>query len=220
LEEGAVGLTDPAGPPGSTLEHLLCHASGVAFDDDTVLAEPGRRRIYSNRGIEMAAGHVAAATGIDFRAYVGEAVLGPLGMNSTSLDGSPAAGARGPLGDLIALAAELRRPTLVARPTLELATTTTFPGLAGVLPGFGRQEDNAWGLGVEIRAAKSPHWTGSANSASTFGHFGRSGSFLWVDPAVGTALVALSSEPFGPWAARAWPELSDAVLTAEGARAG
>ena len=52
----------------------------------------------------------------------------------------------------------------------------------------------------------------AANSAATFGHFGQSGSFLWVDPAAGLACAALADRPFGEWAAQAWPELSDGVL--------
>ncbi len=32
VEEGAVELDQPAGPSGSTLRHLLAHASGVGFD--------------------------------------------------------------------------------------------------------------------------------------------------------------------------------------------
>ena len=87
-----------------------------------------------------------------------------------------------------------------------------FPGLAGVLPGFGRFDPCDWGLGFELRDAKDPHWTGRRNSPATFGHFGQSGSFLWVDPAVGVACGALGDGAFGPWAARAWPRLADAVL--------
>jgi CubicO group peptidase (beta-lactamase class C family) len=87
-----------------------------------------------------------------------------------------------------------------------------FPGLAGVLPGFQRFDPCDWGLGVEIRGSKQPHWTGPANSPATFGHFGRSGSFLWVDPVAGRACVGLADRPFGPWAARAWPVLADAVV--------
>jgi hypothetical protein len=48
----------------------------------------------------------------------------------------------------------------------------------GVVPGFGRQSRSDWGLGFEIRDRKAPHWTGQRNSPPTFGHFGRSGSFL------------------------------------------
>ena len=213
VEEGSVSWDEPAGPPGATLRHLLAHASGLAPDDDRVLAPPGQRRIYSNRGIEMAADHVAAGTGMDFARYVAEAVLEPLGMIGTTFTGSPAAGAAGPLMDLLALAGELLAPRLVHRTTLDTATAVAFPGLAGVLPGFGPQDPNDWGLGVEVRDSKSPHWTGRLNSPRTFGHFGRSGSFLWVDPDAGAALCSLAGRPFGPWAAEAWPVLSDAVLS-------
>jgi CubicO group peptidase (beta-lactamase class C family) len=92
------------------------------------------------------------------------------------------------------------------------ATTVAFPGLDGVLPGFGRQRPNDWGLGFELRDAKSPHWTGATNSTATFGHFGRSGTFLWVDPVAGLACACVTNRDFGPWAAEAWPILSDAVV--------
>jgi CubicO group peptidase (beta-lactamase class C family) len=118
----------------------------------------------------------------------------------------------GTLHDLVQLARELLAPTVVHPTTLERATAVAFPGLAGVLPGFGRQDPCDWGLGVEVRGTKHPHWTGSANSPSTFGHFGQSGSFLWVDPAAATALVVQTDRDFGPWAAEAWPAVSDGVL--------
>jgi CubicO group peptidase (beta-lactamase class C family) len=214
VEEGTVSWDDPAGPPGATLAHLLSHASGVAPDGPAVLAQPGRRRIYSNYGIEVAAEHVALAAGMSFSAYAQEAVVEALGMAGTSFTGSPASGASGPLRDLMRVATELLTPTLVGAETLDRATSVAFPGLAGVLPGFGRQDPNDWGLGVEIRAQKDPHWTGRLNSPRTFGHFGQSGAFLWVDPVAGVALVSLSERSFGPWAATAWPALSDEVLGA------
>ena len=83
--------------------------------------------------------------------------------------------------------------------------TVQFPGLDGVLPGFGKQTPNDWGLGFELRDAKSPHWTGARNSPRTFGHFGRSGTFLWVDPDAGVALACLTDRNFGDWAKEAWP---------------
>jgi CubicO group peptidase (beta-lactamase class C family) len=81
-----------------------------------------------------------------------------------------------------------------------------------VLPGFGRQDPCDWGLGVELRDGKHPHWTGRRNSPQTFGHFGQSGSFLWVDPVAGVACAGLADRDFGPWAADAWPDLADRVL--------
>ena len=81
-----------------------------------------------------------------------------------------------------------------------------------MLPGFGVQRPNDWGLGFEIRGTKSPHWTGSTNSGRTFGHFGQSGTFIWVDPARDLALVMLAERNFGDWAYERWPALSDAVI--------
>lgn len=211
VEEGATAWEEAAGPPGATLRHLLSHASGLAPDSEDVLSPPGRRRIYSNRGIEVAADHVARAAGMPFAVYVKEAVLEPLGMAATTV-GNPAHGAAGTLVDLMKLAGELQQPSLVAATTLAEATAPAFPGIPGVLPGFGPQPDNSWGLGVEIRDHKQPHWTGRLNSPRTFGHFGRSGSFLWVDPDAGVATASLAGRPFGDWAAQAWPAFSDAVL--------
>ena len=211
LEEGTVDLDDPAGPPGSTLRHLLSHASGLQTDGDKSIAEPGRRRIYSNTGIEVAARLLEEQTEMAFAEYFAEAVARPLGL-AGRIAGSPAHSYRGPLADLLRLGRELLRPTLVAAETLAEATTVQFPGLVGVLPGFGRMEPNDWGLTFELRDAKSPHWTGSRNSERTFGHFGRSGTFLWVDPDAGIACGVLTDRQFGDWAKEAWPPFSDAVL--------
>jgi len=210
-EEGTIDLDEPAGPEGSTVRHLLAHASGLPFEPGAPTSRPERRRIYSNVGFEVLADHVAAAAGMPFERYLADGVLRPLGMRA-ELRGSPAADLHGNLDDLLRLATELQRPTLVAPETLDEATTVQFPGLAGVLPDIGRFEPNDWGLGFELRDAKSPHWTGTRNSRRTFGHFGGTGTFLWVDPEAGLALGALTDRDFGPWALEAWPRLSDAVL--------
>ncbi|AYY13866.1 class A beta-lactamase-related serine hydrolase [Actinobacteria bacterium YIM 96077] len=212
VEEGVAELDDPAGPPGSTIRHLLAHASGLNLNEHTTIADVGSRRIYSSAGFEQLADELAKRSGIAFDSYVREAVLAPLGMSSTTFEGSPGHGASSSAGDLIRFAAELQRPTLIHPATMDTATQVAFPGLAGVLPGFGRQEPNDWGLGFEIRDGKEPHWTGSSNSPRTFGHFGQSGTFLWVDPDADAACVVLTDRDFGEWAAEVWPPLSDAVL--------
>ena len=122
-----------------------------------------------------------------FAEYLRQAVFAPLGMNA-ELRGSAGADVYGTLDDLVALARELQSPTLVAPETLDEMTSVQFAGLNGVLPDVGRFDPNDWGLGVELRDAKQPHWTGTRNSERTFGHFGGSGTFLWVDPAAGLAL--------------------------------
>jgi len=211
LEEGTLDLDAPAGPPGSTLRHLLAHASGLPLDGAEPIAEPGRRRIYSNTGIELAADLLAEAAEMPFADYFSDAVAQPLGLRGR-LEGSPAWGYVGPLDDLLALGREFLAPTLVAPETLGEAATVQFPGLTGVLPGLGRMEPNDWGLTFELRDGKSPHWTGTRNSPRTFGHFGRSGTFLWVDPEAGLACGVLTSRDFGDWARDAWPAFGDAVL--------
>jgi CubicO group peptidase (beta-lactamase class C family) len=214
IEEGVFALDTPAGPEGSTVRHLLAHASGLDMTEDRVRADPGTRRIYSNRGFEVLADAVTEHSDIAFSTYLDEAVLAPLGMTSSGLQGSAAADAVSTVADLSRFAAELQRPTLLAPETVAAATRVAFPGLDGVLPGYGSQRPNDWGLGFELRDGKSPHWTSAANSPATFGHFGQSGTFLWVDPQAQIACVALADRDFGPWAIEAWPPLSDAVLAA------
>lgn len=211
VEEGTIDLAEPAGPPGSTLRHLLSHASGLPPDGLEPLAPPGRRRIYSNTGIEQAAALLADRAGMPFEEYFAHAVVVPLGLRG-ALAGSPAHAYRGPLGDLLALAGELLAPTLVAPETLAEATSVQFPGLDGVLPSWGRFEPNDWGLTFELRDGKSPHWTGTLASPRTFGHFGATGTFLWVDPDAGLACAALTDRRFGDWAKQAWPAFSDSVV--------
>lgn len=210
-EEGTIDLDDPAGPPGSTFRHLLAHASGLPLEGGSPIANPGERRIYSDHGFDVLGAALAEHAGFEFSTYLTEAVLAPLEL-SARYDGRPGSGLYGSLDDLIALARELQAPTLIAAETLSEATTVQFPGLGGVLPGFGRHGSNDWGLGFELRDRKSPHWTGSTNSTGTFGHFGQSGAFLWVDPAADAALACLSDRPFGAWAREAWPALADGVL--------
>ncbi|HZD87219.1 MAG TPA: serine hydrolase domain-containing protein [Gaiellaceae bacterium] len=215
LEEGTVELEDAAGPPGSTLRHLLAHASGLPLDGDDPIAPPGRRRIYSNTGIEQAAAHLAARAEMPFERYFSHAVVEPLGLRGR-LSGSPAHGFRGPLDDLLAVGRELLAPTLVAAETLAEATSVEFAGLDGILPSWGRFEPNDWGLTFEIRDGKSPHWSGTQGSPRTFGHFGASGTFLWIDPDAALACAVLTDRVFGDWSKEAWPAFSDAVRAEQG----
>jgi CubicO group peptidase (beta-lactamase class C family) len=213
IEEGNIELDGPAGPEGSTVRHLLAHAGGYAFDGPAPISAPERTRIYSNTGYEVLAAHVSLQTGIPFDVYVTEAIGQPLGMSSLSPLGSPAKSFRCSARDLARFAHELLVPTLLAPATVAMATSVQFPQLSGVVPGIGRFSPNPWGLGPEIRGDKQPHWTGSLNSAQTFGHFGGSGTFIWIDPVAQLACLALTDLPFDRWAMTHWPALSNAVLT-------
>jgi CubicO group peptidase (beta-lactamase class C family) len=210
-EEGTVDLDEPAGPPGATVRHLLAHTSGLPFEGETPIGLPGRRRIYSNEGFRVLGEHVAARAEMPFDVYARAAVAEPLatGLQTT---GHPGAGMHGSLDDVLALGRELLAPTLVAPETLAEATRVQFPGLDGVVPGIGRRTPNDWGLGFDLHDAKDPYWMGASCSPRTFGHFGGSGTFLWVDPDAGVACAALTDREFGDWALEAWPRLSEAVL--------
>ena len=211
-EEGVVDLEEPAGPEGSTIRHLLAHASGLPFDGAEPIARPGERRIYSNTGYDELGRVVEARAEMPFPEYLHDAVLAPLEMGRTELRGSPASESVGPLGDLLAFGRECLAPTLLAPETFAEATAVAYPRLVGVVPGVGRQDPCDWGLGFELKGTKSPHWTGSLNSPRTFGHFGGAGTFLWVDPEAGLALGCLTDREFDEWALESWPALSDAVL--------
>ena len=210
-EEGTIDLDEPAGPPGSTLRHLLSHASGLPFLAGQPVGRPGARRVYSNPGIELVAEIVANRAQMPFERYLAEAVLEPLEMGA-ELRGSPAADLHGSLDDLVRFARELLEQRLIAPETLAEATSVQFPGLAGVIPDVGRFDPNDWGLGFELKDGKHPHWSGNRTSPRTFGHFGGSGTFLWVDPEAAVALACLTDREFDAWALEAWPELSNAVL--------
>ncbi len=215
VEEGVVELDTEAGPPGSTIRHLLAHAAGYSMHSPELMGKPGQRRVYSNYGFQVLAETIEQASRIEFGHYLAESVFEPLSMSDSTLTGGAKAagyGVTSTVADLTSFAGDLLRPRIVSPQTHGEAVDVQFPGLTGVLPGFGVQRPNDWGLGFEIRDAKSPHWTGSSNSAGTYGHFGQSGTFLWVDPLADLALVVLTDRDFGEWAYPCWPALSDEVL--------
>jgi CubicO group peptidase (beta-lactamase class C family) len=216
IDQGRVELDTEVLDNGATVRHLLAHASGLPFEGDGPISTLGSRRIYSNRGFEVLAGHVEGRVGRSLPEFLRQQVFVPLEMYDTDLRGHPGAEMHGTVTDLLRFARELLRPTLIEPDLHAAATTVVFPGLSGVLPGFGRQDANDWGLGFEIRDHKEPHWTGTRNAPATFGHFGQSGSFLWVDPDVGLACASLSDRDFGAWCKESWPPLSDAVIETYG----
>ena len=215
VEEGVFDLDTAAGPAGSTVRHLLAHAAGYAMQTPEILARPGAKRIYSNYGFTVLAETLERDSGIEAGRYLAEAVFEPLGMASSNLDGGAAAAGYGAVStvvDLALFAGDMLRPRTVSAEMHAAATSVAFPGLDGVVPGYGMQKPNDWGLGFEIRGSKSPHWTSTDNSPATFGHFGQSGTFIWVDPARDLALVVLTDRDFGDWAKPLWPALSGEVL--------
>lgn len=219
VEEGVIDLDRPlrhvTAADGATMRHLLSHASGLPFDGTDPIAAIERTRIYSNTGFERAADELAAEAAMPFEDYFREALLDPLGLEDTTLDGSTAHGISSTLTDMIRFVGELRRPELLAPTTVRDAIGPQYPSLGGIVPGVGRFDRCPWGLGVELHGDKSPHWMGRANSAATFGHFGGAGTMMWVDPLADIAVVALTDRPFDEWgddAVRHWSAFSDAAL--------
>ncbi len=224
VEEGIIGLDTVVAPDvnAATLRHLLAHAGGYAFDGSDPIVAIERKRIYSNTGIEVAAQAVAEAASMPFEEYLTLGILEPLGMTSTELRGSPAHAMWSNVDDVTAFMAEVMGPTLVSAEMASAAVRPHFPWLGGIVPGVGRFDTCPWGMGFEVRGDKSPHWTGTRNSAATFGHFGGAGTLMWIDPEAvpgrTVGIVALTDRPFDEWAGvalRVWPELSDAVLAGQ-----
>ncbi|MGQ0847750.1 MAG: serine hydrolase domain-containing protein [Actinomycetota bacterium] len=210
-QDGDLDLATPAGPPGSTVRHLLAHSSGLPFEGATPLAPPERRRVYSNAGFDLLGTVLSSHTGYPFFEYLALQLLEPLAIDAR-LVGRPSDGLFGTTRGMAVFARELVNPTLLDPSWYQQAVSVAYPGLGGVLPGIGRFDPLDWGLGFEIRNGKSPHWTGLRNSPGTFGHFGGSGAFLWVDPEAHLAVCCLTGREFDDWALHWWPAFADAVL--------
>jgi CubicO group peptidase (beta-lactamase class C family) len=228
VEAGHLELDDevPGGPPdrpepGATVRHLLAHTSGLPHEPGGRTRRPGERRVYSNMGFRVLADLVTETVGEPFADWLAASVLRPLGMTSTDLaawkgvDADPAAGAVSTLPDLALLAGCLldQGAPVVGGELFAEAVKVQFPGLAGLVPGVGRFDPCDWGLGFELKDGKEPHWMGAARSPASFGHFGASGCFVWVDPRQGVAAAAVSDRPFeaDSWGMRTWPAWSDRV---------
>ncbi len=183
----------------------------------------GARRIYSNAGYTVLGELLAERSGLPFAEYLPRRVLDPLGMTGTILDperdaggatGRPA-GLVGPLVDLVALGSRVGRahPGQRRRPTGRPRRCSSR-GLAGVLPGFQRFDPCDWGLGVEIRGHKQPHWTGHGQLArrpsGTSAAAGPSCGWIrwpgWSAPDSATARSARGRRgPGRRWPTPCWP---------------
>jgi CubicO group peptidase (beta-lactamase class C family) len=209
-EEGVVDLDEPAGPVGSTVRHLLAHTSGLPFEGTLPIARPEHRRIYSNEAFRVLGAHLQERAEMSFVEYVREAVCSPLGIGLDP-SGDPGSGMHASLDDVLAIGRELLWPRLVADETRDEMTAVQFAGLSGVLPDHGRFDPLDWGLGVQLNT-RPPSWMGTRASARTFGHFGGTGTFLWVDPDAEVVCAAVTTREFDEWAKEAWPRFSDALL--------
>lgn len=216
VEEGVFELDDELSPPGATVRHLLAHAGGVGFDTREPERDPATRRIYSSAGYEIVADAVAEEAEMPFAEYLDLGLFQPLGMTHTRLEGSAGHGGRSSVADLQSFVEEIFHPSLLHPSTLAEATQVNFPGLDGIVPGYGMQRPADWGLGFQIYGrpdSKQGLWFGSHMPAETLGHFGQAGTFLWLHLASGRAAIVLTDEPFGQWAKPLWHDFNDALWT-------
>jgi CubicO group peptidase (beta-lactamase class C family) len=215
--DGAVYLpVDSAAPVRVTVRHLFAHASGLPFEG-VAPGMPEERRIYSNTGYELLGALLADAAEMPFATYLREALFEPLEMARSNLHFSPARDGESTVNDLCRFVNECRHPVLLSEQTVSEMRTEQFQNLSGLVPGFGTFIPCPWGLGPELHGTKgiaSLHWMGSVTSPQTWGHFGASGTFVWVDPTTDLAVVALTDREFGPWARVVWPAFSDDLARA------
>ena len=134
------------------------------------------------------------------------------GSPIATLRGSVAFGVHSTVDDLGRFVGELIQPGLLAPSTVQTMVDVQFPGLAGVLPGVGRFAPLDWGLAFERNFGRPGHWSGTRLSRDAFGHFGGSGTFLWIDPAIGLACVMLAEREFDEWGMATWPSFCDAIV--------
>lgn len=214
VENGVLDLDQPLShlsgvsePRPVSVADLLAHRSGLDYEKREFTRATHSRRVYSNSGYEILGELLSQRSGVSFTTWVAEMVFSPLGIKR-KMRGSPAWGMHGSLRELLAFAFEAACPRFLSRELFAAWSRSDGMVLPGVVPGYGFHRDNAWGLGCEIRATKDPHWTLPDSSPDTYGHFGQSGSFLWIDPAAHLGAVFLGQEPFGGLHKRLWVQLN------------
>jgi beta-lactamase class C len=93
------------------------------------------------------------------------------------------------------------------------ATQNQTDQLAG---GYGGRFDYPrapWGLGVDLKGDKKPHWTPRSASPRTFGHAGASGCVAWHDPDKGISWAILGTRTAdNAWLVRGAPVIAEAIL--------
>lgn len=97
-------------------------------------------------------------------------------------------------GALALVRAYAGHPSGFLSPTLLTeATSNQTDSLPGGYGGRFDYERAPWGLGVDIKGDKKPHWTPANASPRTYGHAGATGCAAWHDPAVDTSWAILGA---------------------------
>jgi len=104
---------------------------------------------------------------------------------------------------------------VLAAETVGDMLVTQFGSPPGEVPGVGRWDAVAWGLGMDVRGTRNPHWTGPALSPDSSTHFGAAGTLCWIDPQRGLGLVVLANRgTYGGWwsGEGGWAALTSALV--------
>lgn len=222
--------------PGSTWTEVANAYANVA-----PVAVPRTRRIYSNAGYALAASALERATATDYRTLVDRLILDPLGLTRTSFGddggalmvrdpgllghgeqlfngrrfralGLPQSGLFGTASDYLALLDAIADDRLGDCAALRTSQCGALPGGVG---GFMEWGVCDWAVGLEVRAAKSPHWTGAALSSGALTHFGAAGVLCVIDPARDLRAVVLANRgTYGGWMLEpgGWPDICAALV--------
>lgn len=222
VEEGAFELDEqvpadlvPEFEEAPTVRELLAHASGIEFREHKQQRPARTRRIYSSAGYEVLAAFIEKATGMSFAEYVQMGICEPLGIEIT-VEGSAGHGFSASASAMVTLAEEFLAPKLLSEQTVATMLEVQFPDLAGIVPPYGRFNPCPWGLGFEIHGDKERHWMAPSMPKNAAGHFGQSGTFLWIAPDQRRAAVVLTDRDFGEWAMERWPEFNEDLWEAMG----
>lgn len=106
-------------------------------------------------------------------------------------------------------------PGFLRPETLAEATRDQTFGLAGGSEDPFIWPHCPWGLGVELRGAKEPHWAPPTASRASLGHMGYTGAVAWADPAAGVAWAFLGARTVDSlWVIHAGPVIGAAILAA------
>jgi beta-lactamase class C len=144
--------------------------------------------------------------------------------------GTPWAGIYSTAAGLLALLLEYTKLQggIVSGTTLLEARRDQTGGLSGGFastdPFLGFSSSNAigwepcaWGLGLELRGTKRPHWTPPSAAPNSFGQIGASGCLAWYDPAHRVGWVVLSPRTTdNGWLLRHGSNLGKIALSAGG----
>jgi CubicO group peptidase (beta-lactamase class C family) len=212
---------------------------------------PGQRFSYSSFGYDLAGVVAQTISGEPYAQFIQNAVLAPLAIEGYfGWEPRPSVVRTGyfdyafnepdrkfmgkPSGGMLTTAAgAVRLVQAYAWPVagLTIPGASLFDARSDQTGGLHAGHDSVWlpqppwGLGPEVRGPNATkaayHYTPTASSSSSFGHFGASGCVTWCDPLRELSWAILSVRTTGPnpWHYPAWRRIGKLVYEAADAEA-